>query len=276
MNKKSIPIYLAMVFFLSSCMSVIKKEDVLLQAQQIKAATPPELISTSIPKHTSLPNSEKLVYKAKYLGITIGEYIILNKGKTTLNGQEAYHFELIVKVLPFFAQIFKAAKLRYVSYMDTQKLRVLRHEEYIHGGTLLESAVDFDYLNHTASYKNFINLREEKVAIPDQILDTISGGFYLRMVPWSLGDTLEINIYADEKIYSYIGLLHSKIIIDVPANGKQEAYLLKPYLFIDGEQITKISAEIFLFSGASRKPLRAVLRTRFGNIRVVLTEGFKD
>ena len=273
MNKRFIFIVGMLLCFLPGCTSVIKKEDILLQARQIKASVPPEPVKALIPVYFPLPDQEKLVYKAKYLGITIGQFIIINNGKTMFSGREAYCFELIVKTLPFFAKIFKT-KDRYVSYMDRQELVVLRHEEYVKGETFLESAVDFDYKNHTASYKNFTNLREKKVEIPDKILDVLSGGFYLRMIPWQLGDTVELKIYADEKIYDLLGLLHSKTAVNLPSYGRQEAHSLKPYVFLNEEQVKKISAEVFFSTPVPRTPMRAVLKTLLGSVSVVLVEGF--
>jgi len=246
-----------------------------LQAQQIKAAAPTEPAKKFVPQAVPLPEHEKLVYKAKFLGITIGQFTLINNGRTIFNGQEAYRFELIVKTPLFFKKIFKP-KDRYVSYLDAQKFVVLRHEEYITGGTILESAVDFDHKNHVASYKNFIDRREKTVKIPDRILDVLSGIFYLRMIPWELGDTAEISVYADEKIYDYIGLLHSKVTVDLPSLGRQEAYFLKPYVFLDGQQIKKISAEVLFSTAVPRKALRAVLKTPVGNVVVVLFEGFQS
>ena len=264
------------MYFLTGCASVVKKEDIFLQAQQIKAsapAAPVQVVQVIVPAHIHLPEQERLVYKANDLGIAIGEFIILNKGRAVWKGRDTYYFELIVKTLPFFAKIFNT-KDRYVTYLDRKELVVLRHEEYIKGGTIMESAVDFDYQNHTAFYKNFIDLQEEKVAIPDKVLDVLSGGFYLRMIPWQLGDTVEVKIYADGKIYDFIGLLHSKTAVNLPPYGKQEAHFLKPYVFLNEKQVKQISADVFFSTTVPRKPLRAVLKTLLGNVSVVLGEGF--
>lgn len=245
-----------------------------LQAGLIKVSAAQEPLKTFVPKLSSLPDQEKLVYKAKFLGISIGTFIIMNNGKMMFNGQEAYCFELKVKTFPFFSILFKT-KARYVSYMDAQELVVLRHEEYIKGGTLLESAVDFDYKNLTATYKNFINQQEHTVKIPDHLLDVLSGGFYLRMVPLELGDTVDLPIYADQKIYDYMGLLSSKTKIHVPKFGKQDAYYFRPELFLDGKEIKKISAEVFFSTTKPTKTLRASLKTLLGKVHVVLVEGYE-
>lgn len=277
MNKALAFTAFLMLNFLLGCASTIKstvkEEDIFKEAQAIKASKPLEIKTPTapVPQFAILPDQEELVYKAKFLGIKIGEFVIINKGKAVLDGLPVYHFELLVKTPPFFNKIFKT-KDRYVSYMDPQKYVVLRHEEYIKGGTFLESSVDFDYKNRVAIHKNFVGLKEETVPIPEKVLDILSGGFYLRMIPWELGDTIQIKIYADEKIYDYIGLLHSRTKIDLPPLGKQEAYFLKPFLFLDGKQITKISAEVFFSASEPRKPLRAILKTRFGSVHVVLTD----
>lgn len=288
MSQKYFAIACCLFIFCTGCTSVTKKEDVFLQAREIKAAiassqppvpiveTPVAAVAPSPPtdnQMTELIDNERLVYKAKYLGITIGEFTTINHGKTTLNNREVYAFEVTVQTIPFFAEIFHA-KDRYVSYLDTQKYVVLRHEEYIKKGTVLESSVDFDYDAHLARYKNYSNGHEKTVPIPEKIFDVISGGFYLRMLPsWELGDTVEFNVYADEKIYDYIGLLHSKILIQMPQKkSKVETYLFRPYAFLNKEPISNVSADIYLSTALPRKVLKGVLKTPFGNVSVVLSE----
>ncbi|MFA5088160.1 MAG: DUF3108 domain-containing protein [Candidatus Omnitrophota bacterium] len=258
------------IFVFISCLLLC-----ILPAGGINASVPQEPGKPFVCNLSSLAEKEKLVYKAKFLGISIGTFIIINNGKMMLNGQEAYCFELKVRTLPFFSILFKT-KARYVSYLDAQEFVVLRHEEYVKGGTLLESAVDFDYKNFTATNKNFINHQENTVKIPDKILDVLSGSFYLRMMPLALGDKVDLNIYADQRIYNYTGRLSSKIKVHVPHHGKQDAYPFKPYLFLDGKQVIKISAEVFFSTTTPRKALRATLKTLLGNVNVILVEGYES
>ncbi len=279
-----------LVCFLAGCASVIKKEDILIEAKQIKAesiaqpavnveqnpvitteSNPVSSIPATVPLSSPIYPTQKLIYKAKYLGIPFCEYIVQNKGKTAVNGKEAYLLEIEVKTNPILEKLFQN-KDRYVSYMDTEKLVVLRHEEYVNKGVLLESSVDFDYTTHVARYKNYINHSEKTTPIPDKIFDIVSGGFYLRMIPWELGDVVEMNIYADEKIYNFVGLVHSRTVLNLPPHGKQEAYLFKPYLFENGVQVKNLSAEAFFSPVILRTPLRAILHTFLGSIAVVLVE----
>jgi hypothetical protein len=89
-------------FVLTSCAPPVKKEDILIQAKEIKAAvsvnaTPipqaspalqpltgflsPEEVSRAIPIMVSpMAAGERLVYKARYFGIPIGEFVIVNTG----------------------------------------------------------------------------------------------------------------------------------------------------------------------------------------------------
>ncbi len=279
--------------FIIGCASVLKREDILLEAQKIKAALPQQQPQVSTVEQNAtvllespptsnqpsalalaekkLPEQEKLIFKAKYLGLTIGEFITINNGKTILNGQEVYCFEMISKTMPFFTALF-GAKDRYVSYMDTQKFSVLRHEEYIKGGVILESTVDFDYKNHKAYYKNHLNGKVKELAIPNRLLDVLTGGFYLRMMPWSLGDTSEFDLYADDTIYNFIGLLSASKQIILSDNTVHESYLLKPYVFSNGKQLQKVSAEVFFSSSEGKRPLQAILKTPLGNVSVDLTQ----
>lgn len=252
----------------------LTKEELLFETGKSKAVTLQEPLKIPVCDLSLLPYQEKLVYKGNFLGIPIGEFIVMNNGKMMLNGQEAYCFELTINRPPFFSGIFKT-KSRYVSYVSTQEFVVLRHEEYIQEGTVLESVVDFDYKNLTATYKNFIDEQENTVQIPDKLLDILGGGFYLRTMTLELGDTAEINIYADQKIYNCTGVLYSKTQVNVPRYGKQNAYCFKPYLFLDGRQIKKNSAEVFLSTIIPAKTLRATIKMPLGSVHLVLTEGYE-
>ncbi len=289
------------VSFLIGCTSVLKREDILLEAQKIKAASNPKPVETtliqpplatppvaqeivaqpvSVPRLLPLPlpneqkliSKEKLIFKATYLGLPVGEFIMINNGKTMLNGKEVYCFEMIAKNLPFFTAIF-GAKDHYISYMDAQKFIVLRHEEYIKGGNVLESIVDFDYENHQARTKNVLNGHVKTIPIPDKVLDVLSGGFYLRMLPLRLGDTSEFDLYADDKIYNFLGLLFSQQQITLPNKTTHDVYLFKPYVFFNGIQIKKVSAEVLLSTSEQKTPFKAILKSPLGNVSVILEQG---
>lgn len=267
---------------LTSCTTVINKEDILSQAKQIKAAATNASLK-SLPAVSPKPETaqdflskkEKLTFKAKYLGFTVGELFLINNGKQIQNGKEMYCFELIAKTQAFFAAIFKI-KDRYISYMDPKTLNVVHYEEYGQNGKVLESTVDFDYENHQAFYKNQITGELRKIEIPSKMLDVLSGSYYLRSITWSLGDMAEFNLYTDDKVYNFIGLLFSQTQITIPKRSQQNAYLLKPYMFIDGQQITKVSTEVFFSTSETKKPLQALLKTPSGNVLLMLTNVIED
>jgi hypothetical protein len=274
MNKQLLIISI-MLTAAAGCAPAVKKEEVLAEANKIKAANLTaaapgsfQPLATFAPAASPLSAGETLVYKAKYFGIPIGEFVIVNKGRTTLNGRPAYCFELSVHTLPFFGIV----KDRYVSYMDPERLVVLRHEEYVvkAKAQVLESAVDFDYGRGRAFYKNALTGEAKETAIPAEVSDIVTGGFYLRRAPLGLGDTLELNIYADEKLYTFVGLLHSKTKVQINGQGTVDALLLKAYLFKGGEPVNNITAEVFFSTDPYRKPLRAVLKTFLGNVSVTL------
>ncbi len=103
---------------------------------------------------------------------------------------------------------------------------------------------------------------------------SISGGFYLRTVPMELGDTVELNLYFDQQVYNFIGLLNAKTTINLPDHGKLPVEQFKPYAFLNGKRIKKASAEVFFSTQPSRKPLRAILKAPVGSVSVTLVEGF--
>ncbi len=263
-QKTEILISFLLLSFLFIANATAKKEVIFESKPKDASAIPTSQL-------TPLLDQETLVYKAKFLGIRIGRFTFRNNGKTLLNNREVYSFELDVKTLPFFLRSFKA-KDHYVSYMDAKDFVVVRHEEYIKNGTVLESAVDFNYETNIATHTNFISSQTKTTPIPDKIFDVLSGGYYLRMIPMEVGDTIEMKIYADEKIYDYVGSLGEKTTVDLPAHRDQEAYFFKPYLFLDGVPFKKISGDVLFSAEPLRKTLRASLKSRFGTVHVILDQ----
>ncbi len=83
-----------LILGLSGCATVVKKEEIIAQAKEIKAAAVktavPQTAKITVPKESIFSAQEKLVYKARVFGIPIGEFIAVNKGLTNI-------FKLIIQ-----------------------------------------------------------------------------------------------------------------------------------------------------------------------------------
>ncbi len=262
--------------FLTGCSATVQnRDDIFKQSQKIKQANAikEEVVDLKKPL-LLLPESEELVYKAKYLGITVGEMRTKIVGKTQLRGVEVTHFEMTATTNAFFSKFFKVND-RFVAYMDVKNHRVLRHEEYRHeGGYNKEAVVDFYYDEGIAHFRNAVDNTEKKVKIPKEgVFDILGANYYFRMVPWELGDTVEFKLYVEEKIYGFVGLVKSKTKVHVHKQGRKEAYKFLPYAFLNGDEVKDGSAIAFFSTEEYRIPLRGMVKTPiFGSASISLHE----
>ena len=243
------------------------------RAQKIKAQIQLEEIEPIEVPAKVLPEYEKLTYKAKYLGITVGTMVAEIKGITTIQGRQAYHFELSATTTPFFSKIFHVDD-RFVSYMDIEKRHVLRQEIYRKEGNYKkESIVDFDQENHKAYYQHLLNGTSEVIDIPENVQDVVTTNYYFRMVNFQLGDTLEYKVYVDEKVYDLLVLISDQKKLRVPGLGRQDTFVIQPFAELGGEDIKKGRGSAYFSIEESRLPFKAEVDTPlFGNASVMLYE----
>ncbi len=260
--------------FISGCAHIQSRQDVLLEAEKIKTISLKQNIEEPKPVSVqTLPEFEELTYKARYLGMTVGTMTASIKGIEKINGRDCYKFELAAKTEGMISKMFKAED-RYVSYMDVEKKYVVRHEEFRHEGKYRKEAiVDFDQVNHKAHFKNMSDGSEKTIDIPADVQDALTANYYFRMIPWGLGDTVNLKVYVEEKVYDIIGLVKSKIKLSLHKFGKQEAYTFEPYALLAGERVQKGRVVGFFASSNLRPPLRGDINTPlFGRAYIYLSE----
>ncbi len=70
--------------------------------------------------------NEKWFLDIHYLGMTVGKIMFVNKGKTTVNGKEAWHFHSRFKSAPFYNNIYELDDT-VDTYVTTDKFMSLRY-----------------------------------------------------------------------------------------------------------------------------------------------------
>lgn len=256
------------------CASSVQKEaNLLLQFQNAPKINLSRAVSEDTNALMKIPESEKLTYKANYLGMNIGTITAIAKGKTVLNGRPVYQFEIHAQTNGFFSKVFKVED-KFVSYLDCKHLRVVRLEEHRREGNYKkDSTIDFDYEKGIAHFRNAIDKTEKFVKIPANVLDVVSANYVARTYAWSVGHVLEMDIYASEKVYNMFGIVKGKKEIRLPELGKQEAFLFQPYAKLDGKDVKEGSATAYFSAERNLIPLMGLVKTPiFGKASIVLSK----
>ncbi len=258
------------LFLAAGCSTVLTRDALVERGAAIKRHADASDFSLASPMRR-LPKQEKLIYKVRYLGMTIGEVVAEIRGMTEMCGRPAYHFVLTAKTDGFFSKIFKAEST-YISYMDVEKLHVLRHEEYRREGSYRKDAViDFDYEHQTAHCVHLINGEKKTFAIRDGLQDGLTAVYYFRMLPLEVGDTMDYQVNVNEDTYDLFGLIMGRRVIDLPNFLQVESFELQPYADLKGQRVQKGRLTGHFTTDERRIPLRADVRTPiFGSASVFL------
>jgi hypothetical protein len=246
-----------------------KKEEAQTIQQKIGQDDP--LVSEYLVSRLALPEFERLTYHADYLGINVGVITASIEGKTQIRGRDVYKFEVVAQTNPFFSKIFKLED-RFVSYMDVENLHVLRQEVYRREGNYKKDAVvDFDHENGKAYFKHLLNGDEKVIDIPYGVQDAVTANYIVRTLPWGVGDTVRFQVYVDEKVYDFVGLIPQTTSLNVAKMGRLEAFVFEPYAVLEGEVVKKGKATGYFHTGGLKRPLRGVVNTPiFGKASITL------
>jgi hypothetical protein len=210
---------------------------------------------------------EKLTFSVKYEFVKAGEATLEVK-EITQCGNQSDCFRLVseAKSTMPFSLVFEVRD-RVESYVHVDSLYTLRYVKTLKEGNYeAYEAVDFDQVNHTATYPN-----GDVVEIPPRVQDVLSSLYYIRTMDLEVGRSVFINNHADEKNYP----LEVKVLriekIKVPA-GSYECYVLEPVLRASGVFQHKGKLTVWMSTDPSRIPVMMKSKILIGAINAVLIE----
>ncbi|MBZ0166939.1 MAG: DUF3108 domain-containing protein [Candidatus Omnitrophica bacterium] len=230
-------------------------------------------VPVSVPQSPALRpvRPEKLVFTARYLGMTVAELTTEVKERKMYKGVPVIVFEAAGRTIPPFSKVFKVEDV-FISYMDERRKRVVYREEYRSEGKYRKhSFVEFNYEKHIAYFYNDVDKTRKEIPIPDQVHDPVTANYYVRTLAWQLGDTIDLQVYASETIYDLICLVSEVTEQGTPNHGKRKALVVQPYAYVNGEDAKKGRAKGYFDMGRAHIPLKAVIKTPFfGSAQLIL------
>ena len=238
--------------------------------------TPPSTTPTTTAVSVQPPplpavRKEKLYFKARYLGMTVAELTTEVVERKYYKGVPVIVFKATGKTVQPFHKVFPIEDI-FISYMDEKRKRVVYREEYRSEGRYRKhSFVEFDYEKGLAFFYNDVDKTRKEIPISDQVHDPVTANFYARTLRWQPGDTIDLQVYASEKIYDLICLVSEVTDVKTPEHGKRTSLAIQPYAYINGEDAKKGRATGYFDPGGAHIPLKAVIRTPFfGSAQLIL------
>lgn len=239
------------------------------EAPSAPAAETPAVVKEPPP----LPavRNEKLYFRARYLGMTVAELTTEVVERKYHKGVPVIVFKATGKTTEPFSKVFPIEDI-FISYMDEQRKRVVYREELRSEGRYRKhSFVEFDYKKKLAFFYNDVDKSRKEIPISDQVHDPVTANYYARTLRWQPGDTIDLQVYASEKIYDLICLISEVTEVKTPEHGKRTSLAVQPYAYINGEDAKKGRATGYFDPGGAHIPLKAVIRTPFfGSAQLIL------
>jgi hypothetical protein len=181
--------------------------------------------------------------------------------------------EAVLKTNGFCSKIFPVND-RYVSYVDKEHLRTVRHEVYRREGKYKKDAITvFDHANGKAYFRNLLDKSEKVFDIPEGVQDFLSAYYFFRSLSLKVGDKIRYTVSTNEKNYQVVVMVKSKTALKLGALGKKKALLIQPYVMLKGKELKKGAARGYYGLEGSRPLLGAVITAPlFTKITAFLTQ----
>ncbi len=202
---------------------------------------------------------EHLVFEIAYGFIRAGTATMSIPDTQWVRGRPCYHIVTTAQSNKFFSFFFKVRD-RVESLIDMDGIFTWRFEKHIREGKFhADKYVEYD------QYLREVITKKDTMAVPLYVQDILSSFYYARTVPMEVGDSFDIDNYADGKIYPLKVLVHRKERIKVPA-GSFNCIVVEPVLRGEGLFNQKGKLTIWLTDDERKIPVLMKSKVVIGSI----------
>lgn len=217
---------------------------------------------------------EKLTYQIRWMGIPVGIASFVVKEIANIRGRDCYHIRVWVRSNAFLSKIYRVDD-EFHTYIDKERLHSLRFmKRQSEGGYRSHEIVDYDQETHKAVYRSLLNNSKKDFTIAENSQDDLSAIYCFRMRDVKAGESVLMNVNADEKNW----ILHIDVlrrgVMRLPRIGNLNAIEVEPHTrTMEGKPLEKGKAWIWFGADENRIPLAAKAKAAIvGTVTAVLTE----
>ena len=202
---------------------------------------------------------ERFVFEIAYGFIKAGIATMSIPDTRWVQGRLCYHIVTTAESNKFFSFFFKVRD-RVESLIDMDGIFTWRFEKHIREGKFSADR----YVEYDQYHRNVIT-KKDTMPVPLYVQDILSSFYYVRTLPMKVGDSFNIDNYADGKIYPLKVLVHRKERIKVPA-GSFNCIVVEPVLRGAGLFNQKGKLTIWLTDDERRIPVLMKSKVVIGSI----------
>ncbi|MCQ9207158.1 MAG: DUF3108 domain-containing protein [Omnitrophica bacterium] len=208
----------------------------------------------------SLTVGEKFTFLVAWKGIPVGRATATVESLMNFKEYEVYKVVVTAKTNKFLSKLFRVEDT-FTSYVDKEKL-ISRHYEAIirEGRYKKDLVVDYDLDRGIAINTNLLDGTVKESPIEKDVHDPISAAYSLRTMPIKVGDEVRMTVNLNEKNYKVIADVEKAARIDLPKVGEFGAFLIRPYVILEGKRQKRGKAWGYL--STDKKRLAAYIAVR--------------
>lgn len=211
---------------------------------------------------------EQLLFSVEYFGIAAGFATLSVKKGPLMHGRETLHLVATARTHPAFEWIFKVRDT-IESYIDKKGLFSWQYEKHLREGNYKnDSVLEYDQLNRKVIKEG----GKKIVDAPPWTQDVISVFYYFRTLPLRVGETLTIDVVADDaKTYQVIVKAVREEKITVPS-GTFDCLVLEPKFTFEG--LFKHEGDLHMWVTNDERKVPVLIKSKIviGSINIVLRD----
>ena len=246
-------VVLTLVLFISGCAGTAA----------VKRIAPGETTPESVTKpNSTFTVGEKLTLEGAWQGINIGNATATIEELMTFRGYEVYKIVVVAKTNKFLFKLFPVEDI-FTSYVDSTTFTSRHYEAKRREGNYRKHlVVDYDFDKLTATYTNLKDGTVKTSTIVKDVHDPISASYFCRTIPINVGEEVKIKVNLNEKNYEITAPIVKKVSMTISDLGTFEAFLVKPYIKLDGKRQKRARTWGYISTGEKRLPL-------YGDVKVL-------
>ena len=136
-----------------------------------------------------------------------------------------------------------------------------------------DKEIIFDHDKRTAIYIDHLKNERKSFDVAPPVFDPLSGFFYLRSLPLSVGEPVFLTIFDSKKVWNVKVQVLKKERITLPS-GKVNTIVVKPFMQSEGIFSRKGEILIWLTDDEKRIPVQLQTKVAIGSITATLVQGF--
>ena len=216
-------------------------------------------------QNSSFGIGEKLQYDLKYGFLDAGTAKLDVVEILPFNGRDCYKITSEMKTNKTFSRFFKVDDFVF-SYIDVKGIFLWYHEKHVHEGNYIsDKIVTFDYENGLV-YEN-----SDTLEVTPFTQDVLSIFYYLRILDFKVGDSFDIQNYADGKHYPLNVQISKQENVKVPA-GEYRCLKVEPIYTGDKKYKPKGQLTMWLSNDNHKLPVKIKSKIAVGSIIMELRQ----